>query len=133
MDRMRLAQNFRIEFSKWICNSFAVAVVPKSCYNIAEMSEKVVATGGKPFRSKLAPYESEVTELGFPPIVVLSGVRLDYIRELWDYKRAVGVISLAKMELLPEPSCLDNLRRHIRGWWQTTLDLVAEANGTAAK
>ena len=66
---------------------------------------------------------------GFPPIVVPSEARLDYIRELWDYQRAVGVISLARKELLPEPSRLDNLRRLIRNWWQTTLDLVAEAKG----
>lgn len=67
---------------------------------------------------------------GYPPIVVPSEARLDYIRELWDYQRAVGVISLASRELLPEPARLDNLRRLIRGWWQTTLDLVAEAKGT---
>ena len=66
---------------------------------------------------------------GFPPIVVPSEARLDYIRELWNYQRAVGVISLAKNELLPEPSRLDNLRRLVRNWWQTTLDLVAEAKG----
>ena len=64
---------------------------------------------------------------GFPPIVVPSEARLDYVRELWDYQRAVGVIGLENRELLPEPSRLDNLRRLVRGWWQTTLDLVAEA------
>ena len=64
---------------------------------------------------------------GFPPIVVPSEARLDYISELWDYQRAVGVISLASRELLPEPSRLDNFRRLVRGWWRTTLDLVAEA------
>ena len=68
---------------------------------------------------------------GFPPIVVPSEARLDYIRELWDYQRAVGVISLARKELLPEPTRLDNLRRLIRNWWQTTLDLVAEAKGSS--
>ena len=57
--------------------------------------------------------------------------RLDYIRELWDYQRAVGVVSLANRELLPEPSRLDNLRRLVKDWWQTTLDLVAEAKGSA--
>jgi hypothetical protein len=68
---------------------------------------------------------------GFPPIVVPSEARLDYIRELWDYQRAVGVVSLANRELLPEPSRLDNLRRLVKDWWQTTLDLVAEAKGSA--
>ena len=72
-----------------------------------------------------------VLAAGFPPIVVPSEARLDYIRELWDYQRAVGVISLANCELLPEPSRLDNLRRLVRDWWQTTLDLVAEAKGSA--
>ena len=95
------------------------------------MGGKVVTTGGKPFRSKLAPYESEVKVLDFPTIVVPSEARLEYIRELWDYQRAVGVLSLAKMELLPEPSRLDNLRRLVKEWWQTTLDLVAEAKGKA--
>ena len=66
---------------------------------------------------------------GFPPIVVPSEARLDYIRELWNYQRAVGVISLANRDLLPEPSRLDNLRRLVKEWWQATLDLVAEAKG----
>jgi len=72
-----------------------------------------------------------VLAAGFPPIVVPSEARLDYIRELWDYQRAVGVVSLANRELLPEPSRLDNLRRLVKDWWQTTLDLVAEAKGSA--
>ena len=63
----------------------------------------------------------------FPPIVVPSEARLDYIRELWDYQRAVGVISAASSELLPESRRLDGLRRLARSWWQTTLDLVADA------
>jgi Fic family protein len=68
-----------------------------------------------------------VLTAGFPPIVVPSEVRLDYIRELWDYQRAVGVISLANCELLPEPSRLSNLRGLVKDWWQATLDLVDEA------
>ena len=68
-----------------------------------------------------------VLAAGFPPIVVPSEARLDYIHELWKYQRAVGTISLANREFLPEPTRLDNLRRLIRDWWQTTLDLVAEA------
>ena len=72
-----------------------------------------------------------VLAAGFPPIVVPSEARLDYIRELWEYQRAVGVISLANSDLLPEPSRLDNLRRLVRDWWQTTLDLVAEAKDPA--
>ena len=60
-----------------------------------------------------------------------SEARLDYIRELWYYQRAVGVISLANRELLPDPTRLANLRRLAEDWWQTTLDLVAEAKGSA--
>ena len=72
-----------------------------------------------------------VLHAGFPSIVVPSEARLDYIRELWEYQRAVGVISLANRELLPDPSRLDNLRRLVKDWWHTTLDLVAEAKGSA--
>ena len=72
-----------------------------------------------------------VLHAGLPPIVVPSEARLDYIRELWGYQRAVGVISRASRELLPEPSRLDNLHRLVGDWWQTTLDLVAEAKGSA--
>ena len=68
-----------------------------------------------------------VLHAGLPPIVVPSEARLDYIRELWDYQRAVGVISAASSELLPESRRLDGLRRLARSWWQTTLDLVADA------
>ena len=35
----------------------------KSCYNARVMIEKVVTRGGKPFQSKLAPYEAELMEL----------------------------------------------------------------------
>ena len=56
-----------------------------------------------------------------------SEARCDYIRELWDYQRAVGVISLVNCELLPESSRLGNLRSLVKDWWQATLDFVAEA------
>ena len=91
------------------------------------MRDKVV-TRGKSFRL-LA--NMPVLAAGFPPIVVPSEARLDDIRELWDYQRAVGVVSRANRELLPEPSRLDNLRRLVKDWWQTTLDLVAEAKDPA--
>ena len=68
-----------------------------------------------------------VLAAGFPPIVVPSEARLDYIRELWNYQRAVGVVTLANRDLLPEPERLDGLRRLARDWWRVTLDLVAEA------
>lgn len=64
---------------------------------------------------------------GFPPIVIPAEARLDYIRELWNYQRAVGIVNLVNCKLLPEAERLDNLRRLIREWWRTTLDLVAEA------
>ena len=64
---------------------------------------------------------------GFPPIVIPAEARLDYIRELWSYQRAVGGVSLAKADLLPERERLGTLRRLLGQWWYTTLDLVAEA------
>ncbi len=64
---------------------------------------------------------------GFPPIVVPAEARMDYIRELWEYQRSVGVASVSNSEFLPEPARLDNLRSLLKEWWRTTLDLVAEA------
>ena len=64
---------------------------------------------------------------GFPPIVIPAEARLDYIRELWSYQRAVGVVSAAKPDLLPEPERLGNLKKLLGQWWRTTLELVAEA------
>jgi len=64
---------------------------------------------------------------GYPPIVVPTESRAEYIRALWDYQCAVGTISRANPDLLPERPRLDGLRDRIRDWWQTTLDLVAEA------
>lgn len=66
---------------------------------------------------------------GFPPIVIPSESRLDYIRELWDYQRAVGVIGITRADFLPERDRLDDFRRLVRDWWRSTLDLVAEAKG----
>ena len=68
-----------------------------------------------------------VLAAGFPPIVVPAEARLDYIRELWNYQRTVGVISRRQSELLPQPGRLETLRTWIHEWWRTTLDLVAEA------
>ena len=68
-----------------------------------------------------------VLAVGFPPIVVPAEARLDYIRELWNYQRAVGVVSRRQSELLPQPGRLEALRTLIREWWRTMLDLVAEA------
>lgn len=66
---------------------------------------------------------------GLPPIVVPMEARADYIAALWKYQRSVGQITLAKPELLPKPKRLASLRNLLRGWWQSTLDLVAEARG----
>ena len=74
-----------------------------------------------------------VLAAGFPPIVVPSEARCDYIRELWEYQRAVGVISLVNCDLLPEMSRLGNLRSLVKDWWQATLDLVAEAKVTGPR
>jgi Fic family protein len=70
---------------------------------------------------------------GFPPIVVPSEARCDYIRELWEYQRSVGVISLVKCDLLPELSRLGNLRSLVKDWWHATLDLVDEAKGAGSR
>ena len=69
-----------------------------------------------------------VLAAGLPPIVVPAEARLDYVRELWVYQRAVGVISLANRGFLPEPERLEGFRRQLRDWWGVTLDLVAEAH-----
>ena len=74
-----------------------------------------------------------VLAAGFPPIVVPSEARLDYIRELWEYQRSVGVISLVNCDLLPESSRLGNLRSLVKDWWQATLDLVVEAKITGPR
>lgn len=73
-----------------------------------------------------------VLAAGHPPIVVPAEARLDYIRELWNYQRAVGQISRSNRELMPHGELLDGLRRLLGEWWRTTLDLVAEARHDAA-
>ena len=68
-----------------------------------------------------------VLAAGFPPIVVPSEARLDYIGELWKYQRAVGTVGSSRPELLPDASLLSHFKNLVREWWRTTLDLVAEA------
>jgi len=68
-----------------------------------------------------------VLSAGFPPIVVPSESRLEYIGELWEYQRATGVVGSSRPELLPDPSLLGHFKDLLREWWRTTLDLVAEA------
>lgn len=68
-----------------------------------------------------------VLAAGFPPIVVPSEDRLDYIGELWKYQRAVGTVGSSRPELLPDASLLSHFKNLVREWWRTTLDLVAEA------
>ena len=68
-----------------------------------------------------------VLAAGFPPIVVPSESRLEYIGELWKYQRATGVIGASRPELLPDASLLEHFKGLLREWWRTTLDLVAEA------
>lgn len=64
---------------------------------------------------------------GYPPIVIPSESRADYISALWTYQRKVGVISVRQPELLPQPDLLADFTELVRTAWQTTLDLVAEA------
>ncbi len=68
-----------------------------------------------------------VLAAGFPPIVVPSEARLDYIGELWKYQRAVGTVGSSRPELLPDANLLSHFKNLVREWWRTTLDLVAEA------
>ena len=64
---------------------------------------------------------------GYPPIVIPSDSRIDYIAALWKYQRLVGVVSEKNPELLPRPELLDEFRSLVRQAWNQTLDLVAEA------
>jgi len=64
---------------------------------------------------------------GLPPIVVPTEARAEYINALWSYQRAVGPISRAHADLLPESERLAPLRELVRVWWKATLALVDEA------
>lgn len=64
---------------------------------------------------------------GYPPIVIPSDSRIDYIAALWKYQRLVGVVSEKNPELLPRPELLDDFKSLVRQAWNQTLDLVAEA------
>ena len=68
-----------------------------------------------------------VLAAGFPPIVVPSEARLDYIDALWKYQRTVGTVGSSRPELLPDERLLAHFKDLLREWWRTTLDLVAEA------
>ena len=68
-----------------------------------------------------------VLAAGYPPIVIPSEGRVEYIRALWDYQRAVGAIDLSHPELLPQDGTLEVFRRVVASAWKSTLDLVAEA------
>ena len=64
---------------------------------------------------------------GYPPIVIPSDSRIDYIAALWKYQRLVGVVSEKNPELLPRPELLDDFKSLVRQAWNQTLDLVAES------
>ena len=66
---------------------------------------------------------------GYPPIVIPAESRTEYIRSLWTYQRKVGVVSTENPDLLPRPELLADFKELARSAWQTTLDLVAEAQG----
>ena len=53
---------------------------------------------------------------GFPPVVVPSEERREYIEALWTYQRKVGVISLASPELLPQPELLETFQAQVKSW-----------------
>lgn len=64
---------------------------------------------------------------GYPPIVIPSTSRIDYISALWKYQRQVGVVSRQHPELLPHPEWLDEFKALVSQAWVKTLDLVDEA------
>ena len=64
---------------------------------------------------------------GYPPIVIPSESRIDYIAALWKYQREVGVVSKKNPELLPRPELLDEFKSLVCQAWNKTLNLVAEA------
>ena len=64
---------------------------------------------------------------GYPPIVIPSESRIDYIAALWKYQRLVGVVSKKSPDLLPRPELLDDFKSLVRQAWNKTLDFVAEA------
>ena len=68
-----------------------------------------------------------VLSAGLPPIVVPAEARMEYIKALWDYQRAVGRAIPVDRELLPEQERLDGFRRLVTDWWRVTLDLVSAA------
>ncbi len=53
---------------------------------------------------------------GYPPIVIPSESREDYIRCLWNIEK--------------DNSKLEEFKSLLRAWWQSTLNLVAEAKGS---
>ena len=64
---------------------------------------------------------------GYPPIVIPSESRIDYIAVLWKYQRLVGVVSRTDSEMLPRQESLDDFKSLVRRAWDKTLGLVAEA------
>ena len=55
---LRILQNAKVR----LCNKFSIVFRTDICYNVGVMRCKIV-TRGKPFQSKLAPYEAEIQEL----------------------------------------------------------------------
>jgi len=74
-----------------------------------------------------------VLAAGYPPIVVPSESRLDYMGELWRYQRAVGTVCSSRPELLPAEHLLAHFKDLLREWWRTTLDLVDDARHRAVR
>lgn len=69
-----------------------------------------------------------VLKAGFPPIVIASESRVNYIRSLWDYQHEVGVISLKNADMLPSTPSLAAFRELVKASWASTLSLVSEAS-----
>ena len=115
---------------------------------------------GKPFQSKLKPYETELREIlasgvgyrgaalkinrrmarlianlpvlaaGFPPILVPMSRRSDYIDLIWRYQNAVGRIDRGSRLLPPHPA-LREFESLLLEEWQKSTSLVEEARQLA--
>lgn len=65
---------------------------------------------------------------GFPPVVVPSEARIDYITELWKYQQAVGPIRMSAPDLLPHPELLGTFSSLVTGWWKSTIEQLHLGN-----
>ena len=63
---------------------------------------------------------------GFPPVVVPSERRTDYINLLWEYENAVGTINKGS-QLMPSHPAIKQMEGLLKAEWNKTVSLVEEA------